>query len=186
MYNLPRSVFIHTILGLGTGETREDLTDAALNGQDIRDEYNRSQDHNSGMPRSLCSGIMALLDGPKTRQVGRVPIMPKSYNHTTDNMLPNTSTQTNPYEILLSTSGGQYVEVSTLASYLGTGVHISAAVNIKSQNENVGDGFSDNSGDFQSLRDYVATVPPLCRSLGTTMVDSVGNPNTISSVETMM
>ena len=25
----------------------------------------------------------------------------------------------NPYEILLSTSGGQYVEVSNLASYLG-------------------------------------------------------------------
>ena len=114
----------------------------------------------------------------------------------------------NPYEILLSTSGGQYVEVSNLASYLGkpsfdsnvpdflysradflpkgTGVHIASAVSIKDNNNKVGDGFSDNSENFDALRAYVTTLPALCLSLGNTMVKSVGDPSTISCVETMM
>jgi len=59
--------------------------------------------------------------------------------------------------------------VDTLAKYLGTGVHVASAIEIKSEKPDIGDGFSDNSGDFETLRNYVGTLPGLCRSLARTM-----------------
>ena len=56
-----------------------------------------------------------------------------------------------------------------MAKYLGTGVHVASAIAIKGENPDIGDGFSDNTGDFQTLGDYVGTLPALCRSLAQTM-----------------
>ena len=181
------SYFIHTVLGLGLANDREDNSDnMGVQGQAIREEYNRSQDHNSGMPRKLSNGVMALLDGTKQPGLGVLPKTPVNYDKVTDVRPPDSGIETNPYEILLSTSGGQYVEVSNLASYLGTGVHVASAVKIKESNEFVGDGFSDYTENFDTLRRYVSTLPPLCRSLGNTMVISMGDTSLVSSVETMM
>ena len=181
------SYFIHTVLGLGMSSDREDNSDdMGVQGQAVRDEYNRKNDFNSGMPRRLSNGIITLLDGAKGLGLGNIPRTPVRYTKVTIDRPANDGNEVNPYELLLSSSGGQYVEVSTLASYLGTGVHISSAISIKNFNKEVGDGFSDFTQNFDTLRQYVGTLPSLCRSLGETMVSSLGNPKMISSVETMM
>ena len=61
------------------------------------------------------------------------------------------------------------MEADTLAKYLGTGVHVASAVEVKIRVPTVGDGFSDSSENFQTLRRYAGTLPPLCASLASTM-----------------
>ena len=182
------SYLIHKIIGLGLTSTREDNTDdLGVEGpQATRQDYNTALDHNAGMPRSLSFGLHSLLDGGRIPRGLGIPRMPAKYDRTTVPGTPNPATESNPYEILLSTSGGQYVEVDTLAKYLGTGVHVASAVEIKDGNPAVGDGFSVNDANFQRLRDYVGTLPSLCKSLGKTMVATMGGPMRADGVETML
>lgn len=182
------SYFIHKIVGLGLTTSREDESDGlGVEGpQATRMDYNTALDHNAGTPRCLSYGLHSLLDGGRLAKGLGIPRMPPKYEKTTVPGTPNSASDDNPYEILLSTSGGQYVEVDTLAKYLGTGVHVAAAVEIKDGNPLVGDGFSVNDANFQKLRDYVGTVPSLCKSLGKTMVSSMGGPLRAKGVETML
>ena len=95
---------LHTChAGLGVSGDREDTSDEmGVQGQAVRDEYDRATDHNAGMPRCLSSGVMALLyvplrilsyiyfevlltlnfprDGTKIPGLGRLPQTPSDYD----------------------------------------------------------------------------------------------------------
>ena len=62
-YTIATSYNLHTCdAGLGISGDREDTSDEmGVQGQAIRDEYDRATDHNAGMPRCLSNGVMALL-----------------------------------------------------------------------------------------------------------------------------
>lgn len=181
--------FLHNIVAPGMAARREDdADDTGTEGEAAtRRDYNTSSDHNSGMPRCLSFGIQALLDGGKPPGVGTIPQLPSMYTPLgTTETAANESTAPNPYELLLSTSGGQHVELSTLSSYLGTGVHVASAVAIKNAKQSVGDGFSGPNDNLAKLRTYVGTLPRLCRDLADTTVTNLADSGGIQSVETVL
>lgn len=183
------SYFLHNIVAPGMAARREDDADdlGAEGEAATRRDYNTSSDHNSGMPRCLSFGIQALLDGGKPPGVGTIPQLPSVYTPLdATETAANESTAPNPYELLLSTSGGQHVELSTLASYLGTGVHVASAVAIKDANQSVGDGFSGPNDNLAKLRTYVGTLPRLCRDLADTTITNLAESGGIQSVETVL
>ena len=64
---------------------------------------------------------------------------------------------------MLRAKGGQPIELATLASYLGSSVHLQASVRIIDANGSIGDGFSvigrANGEQIGLNEQYLQTVP---------------------------
>tara|TARA_B100000900_G_scaffold356074_1_gene325634 strand:+ start:115 stop:1029 length:915 start_codon:yes stop_codon:yes gene_type:complete len=95
------SFFIQKIIGLGISANRENNSDdAGAEGQAAtRQDYNTSTDFNSGQPRCLSYGIHSLLDGGRIPRILGAPRMPAVYEKITEEKVPNSSTEKNPYEV---------------------------------------------------------------------------------------
>jgi len=73
----------------------------------------------------------------------------------------------NPFSEFKAAAGGQGVELSTLASYLGSSAHLVAAATALQQQPQLPTALV---GDRAALQRYVAHLPPITRAVGTALM----------------
>ena len=165
-------ILIGEVLGLQTEEAiYEALLRETQDGDSedsVLDDYCTVPDTNAGYPKSLSGSLKSLLDNGKSDLLinsKSIKMPPKGFEkETVEKEVEITPTDKNPYDIMLRAKAGQPIELATLASYLGSAVHLQVSSKIINADGSVGDGFSLEGRD--GLNDeYLTTVPKVSLDL---------------------